>query len=205
MDDSDEMYDMIATRFRSSWRHTDRSIERIGHIYSINLDEASLDAQKQYLDSITKSRGRVNINSNLWHGTSRNCTVGDDPKDLDLCSHPDCSLCQILRGGYKCSKAQSSAMFGKGIYSTHISSKAAGYSANNGRAKYKAILLNTVVLGNTYETTQPLRYATEPPSGYDSVYGETGDSSSLRFPEYCVYDDNAIQPTNLVLFKEVDN
>ncbi|KAJ7064780.1 hypothetical protein C8F01DRAFT_1128148 [Mycena amicta] len=205
MDDSGGMYHLIVNRFRSDWRHTDRKIKRIGHIYSINLDQATLDAQKQYLDSITKSRGRVNINSNLWHGTSRNCTVGDDPKNLNLCRHPDCCLCQILRGGYKHSKAQSSGMFGKGIYSTQISSKAAGFSTNNGRSEYKAILLNTVVLGNTYETTKPLRYATKPPSGYDSVYGETGDSSSLKFPEYCVYNDNAIQPTNLVLFKQVSN
>ncbi|KAJ6510342.1 hypothetical protein C8R45DRAFT_963787 [Mycena sanguinolenta] len=137
----------------------------------------------------------------LWHGTSRNCTLGDDPTNLDLCNDSRCSLCQIICGGFKHSKAQASGMFGKGIYSTTVSSKAAGYSTTNGQSQYRAVLLNEVALGKKYHATQPMQYATEPPPGYDSVHGETGDASPLKFEEYCVYDDNAIRPKYLVLFK----
>ncbi|KAJ7190324.1 hypothetical protein GGX14DRAFT_408097 [Mycena pura] len=116
----------------------------------------------------------------------------------------------IILGGFKQSKAQASGMFGKGIYSTTVSSKAAGYSSTNGRSKYHAVLWNNVALGRKYHATQPLRYATEPPqdmilkSDPTSIGAwETGDASTLKFEEYCVYYNDAMRPKYLVLYKEV--
>ncbi|KAJ7481395.1 hypothetical protein B0H11DRAFT_2023739 [Mycena galericulata] len=200
LEDSHKRYNDVALSLTINWHHTDRKLEGIRYVYKIKPKQSSIFAYDEYLTRLDDDTVWM-----LWHGTSRNCTLGDDPTNLDPCDDSSCSLCQIIRGGFKNSKARASGMFGQGIYSTSISSKAAGYSTTNGRSPYRVLLWNEVALGKKYHATQPRRYATEPPPGYDSVHGKTGDSSTLKFEEYCVYDNNAIRPKYLVLYKEVAN
>ncbi|KAJ6616357.1 hypothetical protein B0H10DRAFT_1799681, partial [Mycena sp. CBHHK59/15] len=142
----------------------------------------------------------------LWHATQRQCKLGDDGRGLQLCTDSKCSLCQIIRTSYQKKFSLDSGMwwnddplrFGTGIYSSTTSSKAAGYSENSQASKYKAILLNNVVVGRTYETNQAMKGSTAPPRGYDSVCGLPG--STLKYDETCVYDDDAIRPTYLILY-----
>ncbi|KAJ6452836.1 hypothetical protein C8R45DRAFT_847562, partial [Mycena sanguinolenta] len=65
-------------------------------------------------------------------------------------------------------------------------------------SKYKAMLLNNVVVGRAYETNKAMVGSTAPPKGFDSVCGLPG--SALKYDETCVYDDDAIRPTYLILY-----
>ncbi|KAJ7725430.1 hypothetical protein DFH07DRAFT_758656, partial [Mycena maculata] len=144
----------------------------------------------------------------LWHATSRRCKLGDEGRGLQLCADAKCSLCQIIRTGFKKSFSLDSGMhvesfltpsrFGKGIYTSTTSSKAAGYSENGRASKYKAILLNNVVVGRAYETNEVMVGSTAPPKHFNSVCGLPG--SALKYDETCVYDDDAIRPTYLILY-----
>ncbi|KAJ7481396.1 hypothetical protein B0H11DRAFT_2023742 [Mycena galericulata] len=146
---------------------------------------------------------RVGNTKRRCHGTSRKCCLGDDPHNLDLCNDSDCCVCQIIREGYEQSRARPSGLFGKGIYCTSTSSKAAKYSRTKKRSKYDVVFLNNIVFGKDYSSPQPLCNYTEPPAGYESVYGKAGYTSTnagktLEYDEICVYDDNAIWPIYLM-------
>lgn len=63
-----------------------------------------------------------------FHGTRRNCTLGDSPQDLRTCSSRLCNLCGILKHSFKVSRAgtdpeRNFLRFGHGIYTTSVSSK----------------------------------------------------------------------------------
>ncbi|KAF7362583.1 ADP-ribosylation [Mycena venus] len=148
---------------------------------------------------------RIGNEQKLWHATLRRCKLGDEGRGLELCADAKCSLCQIIRTGFKKRFSLDSGMFGKGIYTSTTSSKielsvlgAAGYSENSRASKYKAILLNNVVVGRAYETNKAMVGSTAPPKGFNSVCGLPG--SALKYDETCVYDDDAIRPTYLILY-----
>lgn len=59
----------------------------------------------------------------LFHGTRRKCRVGNDHEGvLEPCYDRECSLCCILRESFRVKRAGPRAMFGRGIYTTDISS-----------------------------------------------------------------------------------
>ncbi|EKM52988.1 uncharacterized protein PHACADRAFT_99581 [Phanerochaete carnosa HHB-10118-sp] len=147
----------------------------------------------------TFTRKRVGNEQKLWHGTIRQCKLGDDGRNLRPCGDPQCALCQIISTSYQKKFSDSRGRYGKGIYSSTTSSKAAGYSKNGQPSEYKAMLLNNVVVGRTHETNDAMSRATSPPKGYDSVCGLPSDGG-LKFDETCVYDDDAIRPVYLVLY-----
>ena len=77
------------------------------------------------------------------------------------------------------------------------------------------MLLNDVIVGETFPTDVAMKGATSPPKGYDSVgiylylSRKVSDGprqvcglpgSQLRFDETCVYNDDAIRPIYLVLY-----
>ncbi|KAJ7624800.1 hypothetical protein FB45DRAFT_1030926 [Roridomyces roridus] len=53
-------------------------------------------------------------------------------------------------------------------------------------------------LGNPYETNDAMDGITEPPPEFDSVCALPG--TSLKYDKTCVYDDDAIRPTYLVMY-----
>ncbi|KAK7001567.1 hypothetical protein R3P38DRAFT_3284407 [Favolaschia claudopus] len=145
-------------------------VNDIRHVYTIRpVSTAAFDRNAENLGNVKQ----------YWHGTTRCCTLGDDPDELDFCSDSECSLCQILQSGYRTDKARSSGMLGEGVYSTPLSSKAAR---------------------NTYMTTEPRKHATSPPAGYDSV-STKGGAGLVRNSETCVYDEDMITPAWLYLFE----
>ncbi|KAJ7624798.1 ADP-ribosylation [Roridomyces roridus] len=186
------IFNSISYQFSTSWRHTDRPRPLVRYIYKIlSVNRASENAHRAYAD-------RIENEQRLWHATVRRCQLGDDGQGLQLCADEQCSLCQIIRTSFKKKFSLDSGMFGKGIYVSSTSSKAAGYSQNSQPSNYKAILLNNVVVGRAYETNEPMQGRTAPPAGYDSVCGLPG--TALKFDETCVYDDDAIRPTYLILY-----
>lgn len=45
-----------------------------------------------------------------FHGTLKTCQLGHDPTRLEPCIAPDCATCQIIKGGFKVSKAKPRGM-----------------------------------------------------------------------------------------------
>ncbi|KAJ6451450.1 ADP-ribosylation [Mycena sanguinolenta] len=186
------VFNSVSYQFSTSWRHTDRPRPRVRYVYKITHVNADSESTHQAYAK------RIGNEQKLWHATARRCKLGDGGQGLQLCSDTQCSLCQILRTGFKKKFSLHSGMFGKGIYTSTTSSKAAGYSQNSRASKYKAMLLNNVVVGRAYETNKAMVGSTAPPKGFDSVCGLPG--SALKYDETCVYDDDAIRPTYLILY-----
>ena len=135
------------------------------------------------------ARGLITGNQlRRWHGTIRNCNVGENGR-TSLCYSSQCSLCCIIKTSFDVAysgKNTGWGRFGNGIYTSSASSKFVGftssskfalilvsrsndYSYNRVSSPWKALLLACVVVGNpkTFTTDRPT--LTQPPGGFDSV------------------------------------
>lgn len=106
----------------------------------------------------------------MFHGTRRACRIAESATDITTCSNEDCNLCRILKGSYNMERAKGRRMFGPGIYSTSVSSKADDYTSNaNDWAKTRIMIVNHVTLGRSkmmYEASHDMQHA---PHLYNSV------------------------------------
>jgi len=125
-----------------------------------------------------------------WHGTNRNCNIGENGR-TSFCYSPQCSLCCVIKASFDIAYSKKKTgwgRFGNGIYTSSTSSKLVEYapfvttsvlilavSRSNDYSKnlvpspWKALILAYVVVGNpkTFTTDQPT--LTQPPAGFDSV------------------------------------
>ena len=146
--------------------------------------------------STVEARGRFNTcgltsgnQQRRWHGTTRNCNLGDNGRSAP-CYSPQCSLCSIIRNSFDMTYAKKKTgwgRFGVGIYTSSTSSKLVGYSSvimisltlvvyrsndystNLVFSPWKAILLSYVVVGNGKKFTTDQPTLMQPPAGFDSV------------------------------------
>ena len=126
----------------------------------------------------------------LFHGTRCECRIGETPTSVTACASETCNVCNIIKGSYSMEEANTSAsrswscqsvrpdmfnvfaerMFGPGIYTTKVSSKADVYVDNVGSGQNKRIMIvNLVALGRSkimYEASHGMQDA---PPMYDSV------------------------------------
>ena len=137
-----------------------------------------------------KSPGNEN---RRWHGTRRKCNIGDRGVTT-LCTNPRCSLCSVIESSFDVGfyrGATGWGRFGAGIYTSSTSSKFVSvpdgialdhasnivvlsfrsndYSRNESTSKWKALLLNKVVVGKGTKLSRDDPTLTQPPLGYDSV------------------------------------
>ncbi|KAH8112677.1 hypothetical protein DFH11DRAFT_1784149, partial [Phellopilus nigrolimitatus] len=198
----------VSDQFKLSWRHTNKKCPTVRRVYKIIGSQASLDKYEAYRDSVEtrgqfKAAGRSVGNENRrWHGTRRECSLGDQGH-TQFCASTTCSLCCIVKTTYDLSffkKRTSWGRFGCGIYTSSTSSKSDDYSDNMNKSPLKAILLNKVVVGKGCKMTQDNTTLTAPPTGYDSVLAEKG--GSLNHDELVVYTNDAIRPSFLVMYDE---
>ncbi|KXN81923.1 hypothetical protein AN958_03408, partial [Leucoagaricus sp. SymC.cos] len=196
----------VADQFKASWRHSTHCppVRRVYKIYSPAPSLAAYEAYKINVESRGQfvSQGRSAGNENRrWHGTRRECHLGDKGHTR-LCSSTTCSLCCIIRTSYDLKlfgKKTGWGRFGRGIYTSSTSSKSNDYSQNDCKSKLKAIILNKVVVGKGYKLTHDLTTLTSPPQGYNSVLAEKG--GSLNYDELVVYTNDAIRPSFLVMYE----
>ncbi|KNZ77577.1 hypothetical protein J132_05111, partial [Termitomyces sp. J132] len=196
----------VEGQFNRSWRHDDKPRPIVRRIYKVILSQSSEAAYSQYRSSI-EARGKflasgmsAGNENRRWHGTRRECTVGDDG-NTTLCNSSTCPLCSIIQTSYdvgKCKAGSSFERFGAGIYTSSTSSKSHDYAKNGSKSPLKAILLNKVVVGNGYKLRTGNSNLKAPPSGFDSVLGETG--KDLNYDELVIYRNDAIRPSFLVLY-----
>ncbi|TFY59973.1 hypothetical protein EVJ58_g5433 [Rhodofomes roseus] len=171
-------------------------------IWKIYSRKKHTDDFLSYKDAVERMTGLPGGNSRRrWHGTFRQCTIGDTESQVALCQDANCSLCRIIETSFSVAQAckRFGGRFGKGIYISATSSKSNDYVQERGGSPYKAMLLNDVVMGKTKKLTTGDMTLMEPPAGYDSVVGEPG--ADLNYDEAIVYRDDAIRPLFLIIYK----
>jgi len=202
---NDPKYNDVANQFNVSWRNTSKSKPNVVHIYQVLFPQPVVDRYNSYRDAVERrgnfqSQGMSAGNQcRRWHGTTRACTLGDDPKNAKLCGQSGCALCNILKTSFNLSFVSGVNKFGSGIYASSTSAKADDYSNNKVKSPNKVIMLNKVVVGKGYKLLKTSMALTAPPAGYDSVLGETGQS--LKHDEVIVYKNDAIRPAYVVVYR----
>ncbi|KAJ7844786.1 hypothetical protein B0H14DRAFT_2776300 [Mycena olivaceomarginata] len=178
----------------ASWRHTGKPCPPVRRVYKIVATQAMQASYKAYQTTVENAghfvaSGRSSGNENRrWHGTRRECTLGDK-------GHTQFLRIDDFLWGTKTGWGR----FGKGIYTSSTSSKSNDYSHNDCSSSFKAILLNKVIVGKGCKLTQDSTSLTAPPTGYDSVLAERG--GSLNYDELVVYTNDAIRPSFLVIYE----
>ncbi|KAK6996513.1 PARP catalytic domain-containing protein [Favolaschia claudopus] len=221
----------VADQFKASWRHTGKSCPPVRRIYKIVATQTTLASYKAYQSKMRGhfvASGRSPGNENRrWHGTRRECNLGDKGQ-TQFCASTNCPLCCIIKSSFDISLWGTKVreidflpspliVFGKGIYTSSTSSKYAlklkiihfnpfiltnrshDYSHNDCSSSFKAILLNKVIVGKGCKLTHDSTSLTAPPTGYDSVLAEKG--GSLNYDELVVYTNDAIRPSFLVMYE----
>ncbi|KAJ5517778.1 hypothetical protein PEX1_051700 [Penicillium expansum] len=130
-----------------------------------------------------------------FHGTQRACMIGNG--SLQPCDNIECYLCSILKKGFSTNHANAGSMFGAGIYSSVVSSKADIYSRNHHiRSHAHVLILCGVDAGYSVDMK-----AAGNPGPCDSVEGLTkAEGGQLEYPETVVYDPARIKPLGLVVY-----
>ncbi|KAK7006223.1 PARP catalytic domain-containing protein [Favolaschia claudopus] len=197
----------VADQFKASWRHTGKSCPPVRRIYKIVATQTTLASYKAYQTKVENAghfvaSGRSPGNENRrWHGTRRECNLGDKGQ-TQFCASTNCPLCCIIKSSFDISLWGTKTgwgRFGKGIYTSSTSSKSHDYSHNDCSSSFKAILLNKVIVGKGCKLTHDSTSLTAPPTGYDSVLAEKG--GSLNYDELVVYTNDAIRPSFLVIYE----
>ncbi|KAF7321666.1 PARP catalytic domain-containing protein [Mycena kentingensis (nom. inval.)] len=197
----------VADQFKTSWRHSNKYCPPVRRVYKIVSTPAAMDGYKTYQTTVENAghfvaSGRSPGNENRrWHGTKRECNVGDKGH-TQLCQSTKCSLCRIISTSFDISLWGTKTgwgRFGKGIYTSSTSSKSNDYSHNDCSSNLKAILLNKVIVGRGCKLIHDSTSLTAPPAGYDSVLAEKG--ASLNYDEVVVYSNDAIRPSFLVMYE----
>ncbi|KAJ7814436.1 hypothetical protein B0H14DRAFT_2850517 [Mycena olivaceomarginata] len=187
----------------ASWRHTGKPCPPVRRVYKIVATQAMQASYKAYqMRGISSPReDHPGTKNRRWHGTRRECTLGDKGH-TQFCASTTCPLCCIIKSSFDISLWGTKTgwgRFGKGIYTSSTSSKSNDYSHNDCSSSFKAILLNKVIVGKGCKLTQDSTSLTAPPTGYDSVLAERG--GSLNYDELVVYTNDAIRPSFLVIYE----
>ena len=152
-----------------------------------------------------KSRFQVYLSSlseptvyRYYHGTKLQCNIYHT---VSFCSDEDCGICGISQHGflleYKSTNIPNFQRFGDGFYLAPNSSKCHDYTQGHGY--YRAMLLFDVAQGKRFIIKRNNTTLSEPPPGYDSVYGRRG--TSLNYDEIVVYDPDAALPTHILIYE----
>ncbi|RDB29283.1 Poly [ADP-ribose] polymerase 3 [Hypsizygus marmoreus] len=197
----------VEEQFKASWRHTGKPCPRVRRLYKIISSKGSLASYEAYRAAVEVrgqfvAAGRSAGNENRrWHGTRRECNIGDKGH-VTLCSSTNCPMCCIIRTSFDLSRFGSKTgwgRFGKGIYTSSTSSKSNDYASCDAPSKLTAILLSKVVVGKGCKMMNDSTTLVAPPPGYDSVLAEKG--GSLNHDELVVYQNDAIRPSFLVMYE----
>ncbi|KAG8890104.1 hypothetical protein FRB99_003923 [Tulasnella sp. 403] len=200
---SDAQFAEVSKLFQQAWNNPFKGRQVVRHVYIVQMNARLMAAY----DSYRKKQPAAN-EQHLFHGTRRYCTLGDDESSLFLCDERHCSVCMILRSSYKVEKAGTRPdstkhlRWGRGIYTSPSSSKAHDYCFNKGgsmKSKYKAVFLNSVVLGKAVQLEEEVHGLQRPPQHYNSVIGRKNPELDYE-DAYVVYDNDAIRPTHLVVY-----
>ncbi|KAG8905715.1 hypothetical protein FRC01_008254, partial [Tulasnella sp. 417] len=186
---TDPKFADIVKQFNDTWQGTAKpTVHRICKVVNSKAVEDRFQAYRQKVEQAGKwvSQGKTAGNENRrWHGTVRECTVGDDPNKLDMCTSTACKLCCVIRTSFDM-KYVAVGVYGLGIYTSAYSSTSHGYTrvATKG-SPYRAMFLTRIVTGKEHIFTSGVTNpnATAPPAGYDSVCSNFLPASSVNLKD----------------------
>ena len=190
-------YEEVVKLFTDSWDRRKSQCPEIIMAYSITNNKLKL----RYDDYKKQLRAdRKNPNEGIYfHGTVLSCDILNNEVE---CDNSRCGICGIAKRGFDEEKIGCNIprfkRFGNGIYLAPNSSKCHDYT--QGWCSVRAMLVCKVALGNYYTSTQNQLNLTEPPSGYDSVYGKNSQQGVLNYDEVVVYCSKAILPTYVIVY-----
>jgi len=111
-------------------------------------------------------------------------------------------VCRISEDGFSAAKIRQNIphfqRFGRGFYLAPKTSKCHDYT--QGAHSYRAMLLCKVLPGNKYKLKKDGTSLNGPPSGYHSIYGETG--ASLNYEEIVLPSADAILPKYVIVYRK---
>jgi len=191
----------VLRQFTQQWKHP-TSVPTVIKLWKVYADQTVIDRFSSYQQGIEQTRGIPGGNTRRrFHGTIRECCLGDNASENALCRLNGCNLCRIIQSSFQLAKAGQRTNFGRfgaGIYTSATSSKANDYSSGSASPN-KAMLLNDVVMGRAVKLTWTDTSLTQPPQGYDAVIGEPG--GDLNYDESVVYNNDAIRPSFLIIYR----
>ncbi|KAG8941160.1 hypothetical protein FRC04_004684 [Tulasnella sp. 424] len=194
----------VTDQWTKEWKHT-ANPPQIRFMWLIVQNRSlhnAFEAKLQAIDASYnfKAEGMFPANERRrWHGTKRECTVGDPgTTPTGFCKSPTCSMCIVMQRSFDKEKCAAGSMFGKGVYTSGTSSKSHGYIKQVAPSRYRAMLMCRVLAGRAKKLTSADHNLVTAPTGYDSVRGVPG--GGLNYDELIVYDNNQIRPLYLVIY-----
>jgi len=214
----------VLRQFNQQWKHP-TPVPTVVKLWKVYADQTVIDRFSSYQQGIEQTRGIPGGNTRRrFHGTIRECCLGDNASENALCRLNSCNLCRIIQSSFQLAKAGQRTNFGRfgaGIYTSATSSKVGSYSqvvysiwvgasrwysywqandySSGSASPNKAMLLNDVVMGRAVKLTWTDTSLTQPPQGYDAVIGEPG--GDLNYDESVVYNNDAIRPSFLIIYR----
>lgn len=193
----------IEKEFKTMWRHESTIVTTVDSVWRVRTDHLKKDYEQYRELILQKLKSVKNINEvNTYHGTTLSCNLGVKG-NTNVCNRHDCNLCNIIKSGFKTKKAKVNDFmgFGKGVYSTPISSKAHGYNSGSelglGKGR-RAVLACKVLLGRPFFTETYIPNLGQPPEGFDSVWAKPG--KDLKFEEIVVYNPKAMMLNYIIVY-----
>ncbi|KJA22713.1 hypothetical protein HYPSUDRAFT_40822 [Hypholoma sublateritium FD-334 SS-4] len=195
----DPEYRIIAQKFLNGWLHPDKPTPTIKRIFYVAY---STEEGLEHLGRFSDYCNRVGNVEMLFHGTRCECRIGETATSVTVCASETCNLCKIIKGSYRMERAKGQRMFGPGIYSTEVSSKADIYADNVGASQNKHVMIvNHVALGRSkmmYEASHDMQHA---PPMYNSVTAATyPQGGKVNYHEAVVYREDAICANAIVVY-----
>ncbi|KAF8193784.1 hypothetical protein BJ912DRAFT_231340 [Pholiota molesta] len=195
---NDPEYHIVSQKFLDGWSHPHKAVPTVRRVFYVAYSTA---AGLEHLGKFSDYCNRVGNVQMLFHGTQRACRIGETSTSVTACTSQECNLCNILRGSYNMERAKG-RMFGPGIYSTRVSSKADDYSNTSDPSVYtRVMIVNHVALGRSktmYEASHDMQHA---PHLYNSVTAATyPEGGKVNYHEAVVYREDAICANAIVVY-----
>ncbi|KJA19045.1 hypothetical protein HYPSUDRAFT_204955 [Hypholoma sublateritium FD-334 SS-4] len=191
-------HEIISEKFLKGWLHPDKPTPTIREVFLLGYFTQEGHTYVRNFDNYYNSVGNMKM---LFHGTRYECRIGTGAYK-NACASETCNLCKIIKGSYSMEWTKGRGMFGPGIYTTEVSSKADDYVDNASASKNDRIMIvNQVALGRSkimYEASRNMQAA---PPMYDSVTAATySQGGKVRYHEAIVYQEEAICPIAIVVY-----
>ena len=182
---------VVMAKFQKTWAPEKGKCPPVSFIFSITNGYHKtvwLTYKKNLEDQVVEE---------LFHGTKLECDI---TRQSTLCSNKECGICGIANTGFdrRCiQKNIDFQRFGHGFYVAPNSSKCHDYT--QGKHGFRAMVLLDVCPGNKYELKRDDETLTQPPPGYNSVYGKAG--LSLNYDELVLYNPDGALPKYIIVYK----
>jgi len=189
------VFKRVVDDFQTSWKAWPPcpDVKKVYKILEHPRFVAAYDTYQTGVNAEDPSQARGGTHR-LWHGTARECNLGD-PGHVELCSSITCFLCSAIRSSFDITG------FPNGIHTSSTTDKSDKYSKNGVSSPSKAMLLTNVITGKRIKLTRDRLPLNAPPQGYDSVeLVGSRNGRPVSLDELIVYTGDAIRPTFLVVY-----